>query len=308
MKKVTFLLLALGLFLSATQSAIAQSARPTADELLEEVEIATDSASGSAQATPSATVEPRIEKQENDITQAPNRQTDALTLFLEENPPQPLSWYNPLQYVVRQAVTNGLAPNIIVLLIMFPIIASIIAASRHVIGLQGFGVYIPAVLSVAFVSTGITTGIAIFAVVMLTATIFRAILKKLRLQSLPRTALLLWGVSLAVLMALLLTAVYGLNSLFTVTIFPLLIIILLTENFMETQLMSSQSQALELTLETLFIAVICSVIISFQPLQRWVLLNPELTFIVVAGFNFIIGKYSGLRLLEYIRFRSLLEG
>lgn len=278
--------------------------------LLPEADLeATESATAAAEATPSAVVEqPRIERQENDITQTPSRRTDALTLFLEENPPQPLTWYNPLQHVIRQAVTNGLGPNIIVLLIMFPIIASIIAASRHVIGLKGFGVYIPAVLSVAFVSTGIVTGVSIFFVVLVAASVFRAILKKLRLQSLPRTALLLWGVSLAVLMVLLLTAVYGLNSLFTVTIFPLLIIILLTENFMETQLNSSQSQALEMTLETLFIAVVCSLIISFQPFQKWVLLNPEITFLGVAAFNVIIGKYSGLRLLEYFRFRSLLEG
>lgn len=272
--------------------------------IIDEALVATDSATASAEATPSAVV--RV-KPDSDLTQPASKPTDALTAFLEANPPQPLSWYNPLEYLIRQAITNGLPANIVVILIMFPIIASIIAASRHIIGLQGFGVYTPAVLSVAFVSTGIVTGISIFIIVMLAATLCRIILRRMKLQYLPRTALLLWGVSLAVLVVLLLTGIYGISSLFTITIFPLLIIILLTENFMETQLTSSQSQALEMTIETLVIAIICSLIISYQPLQLWVLIHPEVTFALVALFNIIIGKYSGLRLLEYIRFKSLLE-
>lgn len=275
--------------------------------VIEEALIATESATASADASTSATIGPRVIQPDNDLTQPVGEPTDALTAFLEANPPQPLNWYNPLESLIRQAIANGLPANIVVILIMFPIIASIIAASRHIIGLQGFGVYTPAVLSVAFVSTGIATGIAVFIVVMLAATMFRVILRRMKLQYLPRTALLLWGVSLTVLIVLLLTGIYGVSSLFTITIFPLLIIILLTENFMETQLTSSQSQALEMTIETLVIAIICSMIISYQPLQMWVLLHPEITFAAVAFFNILIGKYSGLRLLEYIRFKSLLE-
>lgn len=273
-------------------------------------ETATDSASASAtlSASPSPAVQQIIqERQEADLTQTTGRQRDALVAYLEANPIDELNWTNPLQHMIRNAIQNGLPANIVVILILFPIIASIIAASRHLIGLQGFGIYIPAVLSVAFVSTGISNGVAIFAVVLAAATLFRMLIKRLQLQYLPRTALLLWGVSLAVLLVLLATSIFGIGWLLSVNIFPILIIILLTENFMESQLTSSQSQAIQLTLETLVVAVICSLIISFEPIQRFVILRPELAFIVVAGFNILIGRYAGLRLFEYIRFRSLLE-
>jgi hypothetical protein len=273
--------------------------------------VATDSASVSGEiesATSAATVEQRIqEKQASDITESVGAKKDRLVAFLDENPIGELSWHNFVQTAIRQAVSQGLPPNIVVLFIVFPIIASIIAASRHIIGLQGFGIYIPAVLSVAFVSTGIVTGILLFMSVLLAATVFRNVIKLLKLQYLPRTALLLWGVSLSVLALLIVSTIFGFISFLTINIFPFLIIILLTENFIESQLTTSFSQAFQLTIETLIIAVGCSLLISFEQLQRFVLVWPEVTIVAVALFNILMGRYSGLRLLEYIRFRSILD-
>lgn len=271
--------------------------------------LATESGSTlSAQATESAEAIQKVqEKKDQDITDTAGEQRSKLEIFLEENPPAPLSWHNVLQHAVRRAIGNGLPVNIVVLIILFPLITSIIATSRHLIGLKGFGVYAPAVLSVAFVSTGIFSGLVMFTIVLVTALISRSLVSKIRLQYLPRTAMMLWGVSVAVLLLLVATSFFGLTTFLTISIFPLLIIMLLTENFMETQLMSSQSEALRLTLETVLIAIVCSLIISLEPVQKTVLLYPEVTMIAVAVFNIIVGKYSGLRFMEYFRFRSIIE-
>lgn len=276
----------------------------------EEVELfAEETASPSSEATESAEAIQKIqEKKDQDITETTSQQRSKLATFLlEENPPSPLSWHNILQHAIRRAISNGLPANIVVLVILFPVITSIIATSRHLIGLKGFGVYAPAVLSVAFVSTGISSGLVMFIIVMLTALISRRIVSKFKLQYLPRTAMMLWGVSVAVLILLVATSFFGLTTFLTISIFPLLIIMLLTENFIETQLMTSQSQALRLTLETVIIAIICSLIISLEPIQKAVLLYPEITVLSVAVFNIIVGRYSGLRFLEYFRFRSIIE-
>jgi len=179
--------------------------------------------------------------------------------------------------------------------------------SRHVIGLKGFGIYIPAVLSVAFVSIGVVTGVIIFAAVLITALLTRPLMKKLKLPLLPRTAMLLLSVSISILALLLVGSVYKVSLIVDVSIFPLLIIILLTENFMESQLFSSQKEALQITFETLLIAILGSVLIGSETLQKLVILRPELTLISVALINLAIGKYTGLRLLEYWRFRDLLD-
>ncbi|KUK79005.1 MAG: Uncharacterized protein XD95_0665 [Microgenomates bacterium 39_7] len=284
-------------------------AQQTEEEIINLELIATDSAEStdSANASPAAQVEQKlIERKAEDITETGGESRGRLSAFLLENPIGPLSWHNFLQHMIRDSVEMGLSANIIVLLLLFPLVASIIAASRHIVGLRGFGIYIPAVLSVAFVSTEIVTGIIIFVAVLFGATITRAIVKKFNLPYLPRTATILWGVSIFILLLLILSSKLAIFQLLTISIFPILIIIILTENFMNSQLFNSQKEALKITLETLLIAIVCSLIISQEQIQRFVLLRPELTLLGTAFINYIIGKYTGLRLLEFLRFSSIL--
>jgi hypothetical protein len=277
------------------------------DEVVDLEPVATDSATASAEASPAAQVDQLLkEKQAEDITETGGEKRSKLSTFLLETEIGPLTWHNFLQHAIRNAVNKGLSANIIVLLLLFPLIASIIAISRHIIGLRGFGIYIPAVLSVAFVSTEIVSGVIIFVAVLIGAIITRKIVKAFRFPYLPRTSMILWGVSVFILIMLIFASQLKLFSLLTVSIFPILILILLSENFMNSQLFNSQKEALKITLETLLIAIVCSLIISQESVQKFVLLQPELTLLATAVVNYLIGRYSGLRLLELARFSSIL--
>jgi len=258
--------------------------------------------------SPAASVQEKIqEKQDKDITQPGGKQETDLEKKLKAHAADKLTWYNPIQFAINKTVSEGVPANTLVLILLFPIITSLIAASRHVIGLKGFGIYTPAVLAVAFVSTGIIPGVILFLVVLLTALAARVIIRKLHLQYLPRTAMLMWAVSAVLFLFLLAAGSLGISAFYTLNIFAILIVMLLTENFMETQLLKSQSEAIRLTLETLFLAIVSSLIIASPTVQQTVIVHPELTLILVAVFNIVIGRYNGLRLLEYLRFRTLLK-
>ena len=273
-----------------------------------EASLAAETTDSAKLSSPSAEVVEKLQqKTDQDITETSGQKKSVLAAYLDEHPIGQVSWHNFLQKAIRKAIASGMPANIIVILLIFPIIASLVAFSRHVIGLKGFGIYIPAVLSVAFVSTGILPGIAVFIVVLLTALFTRPILKKFKLPILPRTAMLLMSVSVAMLALLVIGSVYNIDLVIDISIFPLLIIILLTENFMETQLFNSQKEAFQITFETLLIAVLCSLIIGSESIQKFVILRPEMTLLGVALINLAIGKYTGLRFLEYLRFKDLLN-
>lgn len=279
---------------------------PTEQAMLEAT-TSGDATESAQEASPAAEVEKKIqEKQAEDITETTGDQKSKLAALLDQNPIGGLTWHNFLQHAIRSAVNKGLPANIIVLLLLFPLITSIIAASRHIIGLRGFGIYIPAVLSVALVSSEILTGTIIFIAVLVAATLTHRIVRRLKLPYLPRTSMILWGVSVFILALLIFSSQLAFFELLTINIFPILILMLLTENFMESQLFNSQQEALKITLETLFIAIVCSLIISQDAVQKFVLLRPELTLLGTAVINYIIGRYTGLRLLELLRFKSIL--
>lgn len=265
-------------------------------------------ASGSAIATPSAQVEQRIqEKQDQDITQPTGEQKSRLVAYLDNNPIGPLSWNNFIQHAMRRAVSQGVTPTIMVLVLLFPLVASLIGASRHIIGLRGFGIYIPAVLSVAFVSTGIVEGILIFLAIIGTALITKAAIRKMKISYLPRTALLLWTISLGIFATLLVAPVFNLVTLMSVNIFPILILVLVSENFLDAQSRTKQSEAIALTVETIGLAFISSLILRWEVMQQFALTQPELLIIGTALLNLLIGKFTGLRITEWLRFRSIIE-
>lgn len=249
------------------------------------------------------------ERREKDITETGSQVKSRLARILDENPVGELTLLNFMQHGLRRAVNQGVPANVLVLLLLFPVIASFIAASRHIVGLQGFGVYAPAVLAVAFLSTGILTGLVLFTAIILVASIGRLVVKFFKLQYLPRTALLLWFVTVTVFGLMVLSPYLSLIGidLIAVSIFPILVLILLSENFLEAMYSSSQSRALELTLETVLLAILSAIFVRTEMVQEFVILRPELTSVMVFFLDLAVGKYTGLRISEYFRFKPILD-
>lgn len=196
-----------------------------------------------------------------------------------------------------------------VLILLLPLIAAIIAATRQIIGLRGFGIFLPASLSVVFVATGPFVGVALFLIIVFVSTATRMILRrlKIKLQYLPRMSLILWAVSIGVLGVLFLTPIIRYPGLTNVSIFAVLILALLTEDFIRIQLGKSVKTAIRLSSETIILSVISYLVLTYKPVQEYALLNPEIYLMVVFIVDLILGRYTGLRVMELWRFRKLLN-
>lgn len=272
-----------------------------------EVPIASESslATQSAEATKSAIA--KVVEKKPDITEPEGEVKGKLERYLEEKAVGELSIATVLQHIIRDAVKSGVSANTLVLMILFPMVAAIIAASRHLLGLRGFGIFIPAVLSVAFVATGLISGIVVFLGILAVASVGRVVLNKLKLHYLPRMAMLLWVMSMGVFGLMYLATFIGLEGVEQLNIFPILILILLAENFIEVQIGRSKKEAISLTLETVLLAVISSLVLSLDVVQKAAILNPELMVLSVLVFDIFLGRYKGLRYLEFKKFQKLLQ-
>ena len=245
-----------------------------------------------------------------DITQKTEETIEPLVELLREQKLGPVWPVNPLKYAIRAAVVTGVPANTIVLLLLLPLVAMVIAAFRNLIGLRGFGIFLPAALSVVFVATGPVVGIGLFLVIVASSTIPRIILRrlKLKLQYLPRMAMILWFVVLGVLAVLFAAPIIRQPNLANVSIFPVLILVLLAEDFSRVQLGKSIKTAINLTTETLILALVSYIFLTFKSLQIFALLNPELLLLGVFIVDLMLGRYIGLRFIELWRFRKLISG
>jgi hypothetical protein len=215
---------------------------------------------------------------------------------------------NFMSFGINFLVNRGVPINSIVLILMLPIIATILAFARQVIGIKAFGLLTPAMTSVSFLVMGLRYGLIVFITILAVGTATRFIMRKLRLLYLPRMALVLTSVSLALLVLLGLGTVSASDrtSILSFSIFPALILTILAEDFIAAQFKSGLRVALTVTAWTLALATTCYVIVSSEIFRTLILSYPEIILLAIP-LNIILGGWSGLRLTEYFRFRELLR-
>jgi hypothetical protein len=205
-------------------------------------------------------------------------------------------------HFLRQGVSlaqgAGLADSAIAAFLLLPLATAFIAAARYLIGLRGLGLFIPIMFSVVFLLVGLPSGLGLFLLIVATATLVRFLLHGLKIHYLARLALVIWFVSLTVFLF---------ANTFDFQLLPLMILVLLSENLVEIQISQGSRRALRLTLETLLLAIICFGLFSWPFLQRFALGEPELLLLATLLINLLVGRFAGMRLLEYQRFGGLLK-
>lgn len=213
---------------------------------------------------------------------------------------------NFMSFGLNYLVNRGVPINSLILILMLPVIATILAFTRQVIGIKAFGLITPAMTALSFLVLGLKYGLLVFAAILLAGTITRFAVRRLHLLYLPRMALVLTSVSVAVLLLFGVGVASDNTNLLSFSIFPILILMLLAEEFIAVQFSAGVKRALIITAWTLALAIACYFIVSWQLLRTLILSYPEFTLLAIP-LNIAIGRFTGLRLTEYLRFRQLLR-
>jgi hypothetical protein len=218
-----------------------------------------------------------------------------------------LTPFNFLSYSINYMVNKGVSLNMITLILIFPIIATLIVFIRQVVGIKSFGIYTPAIITLAFLALGLKVGLMIFIVIVLTGTLIRHFLRRFRFFYFPKMGLVLTGVSFALLGILGVAAYLEKTSIIAVSsFFPMLLMIIMVEKFISVQIEKGYFTAITLSIETLMLSVFGYYVLSWDYLRTLVVNYPEIIILTII-INVVIGRWTGLRLFEYFRFRELLR-
>ena len=211
---------------------------------------------------------------------------------------------NFMSYTVNYLTNKGVSTENIILMLMLPIIAMIVAFARQFLGIKTFGIYTPTIITLSFLATGLKYGLTIFLAILIVATIARLILRKFRLSYLPRMAIVLTIVAFVILTMFIVAAVTNRIGFISLSVLPILVLIILVEKFVAIQIEKGPRTAIMLSLETILVSIVCYFIASWNAFITFVLAYPEiilLTFVI----NILLGRWAGLRISEYIRFREI---
>lgn len=241
-----------------------------------------------------------------DLT-VPKVRVDRMVALLENQKIDKWYPFNFIKLGIRRAVSGGVSVNTVVLLFLFPLVATLVAFSRQVVGLNGFGMITPSLLAMAFLSTGGLVGIIMLAFVVSVAILGRALIKKVKVPYLPKLAILLWMVSMAVLSLIVASPFSGLGRFLEIGIFPIILFVSVAETFIEAQITRNFSASMTMLIEAVILAIVGYKMMSSHFVQSMVLLNPEAMSVFILLLNLLIGRYKGLRVLEMWRFRKIIK-
>jgi hypothetical protein len=209
-------------------------------------------------------------------------------------------------------ISNGIPETTVFLLLALPFISLLVSFFRHFVGVKTFGMYEPIVIaySLFFISedfwVGLKFGLPILLIAWVVSEILKRFLEKARLHYISKVSLKI-SIASILMIALLFSAVYfNKNGYFTVSALPIVIIIALVESLSLFQIKAGSLKANILTLETLLVSFVGYLLLSVNVLQTFLINYPYVVILPVVG-NFFVGRWDGLRLTEYLRFRSSLK-
>lgn len=278
------------------------------DQLLEEIidQEATKSAEEATQSAEKKEEDKKIaELKEQDPTRVEEeeRRKEILNLFAKRKADTPTAT-NFIAYATQYSVINGVPANTAVLVMLLPLLATLVLFFRHVVGVPSLAMILPIALSITLVATGLAAGLILLGTIILASTLARIVLKKIRIVQLSKVTLTMVFVSIAILITLTITAQLGVLAVRQISIFPVLLLVLLSQNIIELQTDRSFIDILKISAITISLGILGYFILASEAIRNFVLLYPE-TILLLIPVNILIGRYFGLRITEYIRFSPI---
>ncbi|MFQ5691338.1 MAG: 7TM domain-containing protein, partial [Gemmatimonadota bacterium] len=189
------------------------------------------------------------------------------------------------------------------ILLLIPIGALMIGVLRNLVGFPTFGVFMPVLMALAFRNTGLLYGLGIFGAVVLIGATLRRAMNNLRLLLVPRLSVLLTLVITCLTVLALVGSKVGLRQFMAVGLLPIVILTMTIERFFVILEEAGTREALQTGAGTAAVATIAYGIIQWEPLQLTFFIYPELVS-AVAALQVLLGRYTGFRLSELVRFRA----
>jgi len=191
-------------------------------------------------------------------------------------------------------------------ILMVPIGVVFLVLMRNLIGVKTFGTFMPILIALAFRQTQLFWGIGLFVVVVGLGLAFRFYFDQLKLLLVPRLASVLIVVIMLMAAISILSFKLGLPRGLSIALFPMVIMTMTIERMSIVWEERGPLEALQQGGGSLLVASIAYLLMNIELLRHFIFVFPEMLLILLA-LTILLGRYSGYRLLELIRFKVLAE-
>ncbi len=189
------------------------------------------------------------------------------------------------------------------ILLLVPLGALAMCVLRNVVGLRTFGMFMPMLIALALTGTGLVWGTTFLAAIISVALLSRILIQRFYLLLAARIAFILTTVVLLMVALFILGDRAGIPTA-GIGAFPFVIMTMIVERIsvsLEEEGFGNTVRRIGATLLSIYVTY---AVIHARELQTVFLVFPEV-LVVILGLLVAVGRYTGYRLTELIRFREL---
>jgi hypothetical protein len=194
--------------------------------------------------------------------------------------------------------------NMYRVLLMIPVGAMIIVLLRNVVGVQTFGTFMPVLIALSFRETELLGGVILFTLIVSLGLAIRFYLEHLKLLLVPRLAAVVSIVVMLMLALSILSHRLGIEHGLAIALFPMVILAMTIERMSIVWEEHGAGDAIRQGVGSLMVAVAGYLLMINPYIEHLIFVFPELLLIVLAA-TLLLGRYTGYRLSELLRFRVL---
>lgn len=219
-----------------------------------------------------------------------------------------------IQYLIR----SGISEYTILMLLFLPVVTVLITIARYVIGWRTINIYTTVLLSYALFDLGyirkgsidyastIFYGSLLFVITSTIAIMVHSWLHSIRLHYLSKVSIVTSFATVGVFALLYASTFLKEISLNDITPLTILLFIISIEALVKSYVRHGMKKALNLMVLTIILTALIFMLMSQEVLQNALIDYPELSLLMIVA-SFVVGKWRGLKLVEYVRFRNILS-
>lgn len=198
----------------------------------------------------------------------------------------------------------GLNRSISEMFLLFPLAAFVVTFCRHVTGLRTFGIFLPMLVAAGCRYTGLLPGMVGFVVILGIGAAMHGHLRGMRVLVVPRIGAVITVLTGLILIGGALVAESMSHTIVLLALFPVVILSFAAERLQQMAERSRFGELVRTIAWTVVVTLLCYLVFSSVLLRGLFFHFPELLLVVLAA-QLAVGRWTGIRALEYRRFLRL---
>lgn len=225
------------------------------------------------------------------------------TMLLESDPISP---YYFISRFISKLSNSWVTVSDIYIILLLPIFLTLVWVAKHFVGISTIGSIIPVFLSLLYIKLWIpfTLGLMIFLVIVNVS--IAKIISRYTLLYTPKVTFITIINFLAFMGVFLIFDDMNLVEIYLDNIIYIIIFFVVAEKLITIIASKEFGEYKKSFSGTVIVSLICFLLYHFNSFVIFLTAYPELLLILVP-FNFILWRFTGLRITEYLRFREILR-